>query len=101
MAASLEVLQLIAMIAAPGGVADHGTQLYHLATGHLEQDFKTCHENCNYSSVYLAMGDESLEVAGKHHLAERERRHREMAGQSWRIRLSRWVDDWLDRLDHS
>jgi ThiF family protein len=101
LAAALEVLQLIAMIAAPGGVADHGAQLYHLATGHLEQDFGGCHEHCNYASVYVAMGDASLQVTGKHDLAERERRHRQRIGRSWRVQLGRWADDLLAKLTRS
>jgi hypothetical protein len=99
MAATLEVLQLVGMVAAPGGATDHGAQLYHLATGHLEQDFEGCHANCNYSSRYLAQGDSALKVTGAHLLADRERVSRAEAARRWSIRFRRMIDDRLTGLE--
>ena len=44
--AGLELSQLISFVVAPGGIADVGAQLYHLATGTLERDVLGCDTDC-------------------------------------------------------
>jgi molybdopterin-synthase adenylyltransferase len=93
--ASLEVLQLLAMVVAPHGISNHGVQTYHFVTSDLDRDILTCKPTCRYCSVHLARGDnvESGLVEG-HAAAEaarafrRERRSDDAVPRAtWRTRL--------------
>jgi len=56
--ASLEVLQMLAMVVAPHGISTPGVQTYHYVSGDLDRDdARVCEPNCRYSTVHLARGD--------------------------------------------
>ena len=76
--ASLEIAQFISMVVAPAGIAEYGAQMYHLATGALDHDERTCDARCLYSEVLEATGDTSgIVVTAKHPAAEAARRSRQ------------------------
>ncbi len=55
--ASLETLQLLAMVVAPHGISNPGVQTYHFVSGSLDQNVLTCAATCRYTSVHRARGD--------------------------------------------
>lgn len=56
--ASLEVLQMLAMVVAPHGISTPGVQTYHFVSGDLDRDdARICEPNCRYSTVHRARGD--------------------------------------------
>jgi hypothetical protein len=57
-AASLEVLQMLTLILAPGKISDVGQQFYHFTSGELDKNYKQCIENCFFPSV-MGRGDRS------------------------------------------
>jgi hypothetical protein len=80
--ASLETLQLLAMVVAPHGISNPGVQTYHFVSGTLDQDVLTCAATCRYSTVHLARGDRvepgivdvhilAAEARSGHHTIER------------------------------
>ena len=87
--ASLEVLQLASMVAAPQGIADLGGQIYHAVTGVLDNDTLDCEPNCPYQHELLARGNSAPVLTGHHHAAEHERSARAARAQTWRVRLHR------------
>lgn len=96
--ASLEVMQMLAMVVAPLGVFDPGIQTYHFVTGSLDQEPSSCQSGCRYSQVHLGRGDEVIAGAvAVHDVAERLRgARRDLArdkpkrgGYSWRRLLPR------------
>jgi molybdopterin-synthase adenylyltransferase len=91
--ASLEVLQLLGMIVAPSGIANHGAQMYHFKTATLDRESQTsCDVGCFFPSV-TAKGDRAgVVVTGRHEVAERARAERQTYRRSWRYRLANWLD---------
>lgn len=84
--ASLEVLQLLAMVVAPHGISNPGVQTYHFVDGSLDRDWPSCQPTCRYSTVHLARGDNveagTVEI---HSVAEMARASREPpTASSWR-----------------
>jgi hypothetical protein len=77
--AGLELSQLVSLIAAPGGVADVGAQLYHLSTGSLERDDADCLSDCFFAGRLLARGDRAIDPTGRHRVAEEARERRSAA----------------------
>lgn len=60
--ASMQVLQMLALILAPLGLGNQGTQLYHFVGGEMEPpEFRNCHPECQFPG-FEARGD-SLAVA--------------------------------------
>ncbi len=99
-AASLELAQFVALMAAPSGVADLGALHFHLASADLRRDERGCEPDCPYSLPSLeAVGDASgLVVTAPHDAADRERLNRRVARRTWQVRLGRIADDLADRL---
>ncbi len=97
-AASLEILQFLSMVVAPGGLADTGAQNYHFVTGGLDVDERGCQPGCFYSGHLLSAGDGSgIPVVGRHLAAEREQAARARRAGKPRIRVARLMDDLLVR----
>ena len=89
-AASLELAQLIAMVAAPSGVSDLGALHFHLASTELGRDVRSCEPTCPYSTSLLSTASSSgLVVTGRHTAAEMERSARARARSHWRVRAGR------------
>jgi len=98
-AAAAEVLQLLAAVVAPAGIADTGAHLYHFTTGTLDRITEGCRRHCPYRTWLPARGDaHGLEVTGLHAMAQAARASRERAHRRWRNRLSRALDDLLWQL---
>jgi hypothetical protein len=87
--ASLEVLQLVSMVAAPQGIADLGGQSYHAVTGALDNDTRDCEPSCPYQHELVATGDTTRALLGAHAMAETERSARLARASSFRVRLGR------------
>ena len=87
--ASLEMLQLVSMVAAPQGIADLGGQIYHAVTGVLDNDTLDCEPHCPYQHELLAGGDSESAAVGAHHAAEQERATRAVRARTWPVRLRR------------
>ena len=97
-AASLEILQLLSMVVAPGGLADTGAQNYHFVTGGIDIDERQCQPGCLYSGNLLSTGNRSgITVIGRHHAAEQERAERARRISEPKIRAARFLDDLLAR----
>jgi hypothetical protein len=77
-AASLQLNQFIAMVAAPAGVADLGALHFHLTSSDMSRDEEPCNVGCPYSSKDISgMGDEtSLVLTGQQPAADQERAYR-------------------------
>lgn len=91
--AALEVLQFLAMVVAPAGLADPGAQLYHFVPGRLDVDGRPCQPGCYFSSL-AARGDHAgVSFTGRHLAAERARQDargtKERRG--WVARAWAWV----------
>jgi molybdopterin-synthase adenylyltransferase len=68
-AASLEVLQFLSMVIAPGGIGNPGAQIQHFITGTIDRDERSCNETCLYPTL-IARGDcAGVIVTGKHPVA--------------------------------
>jgi molybdopterin/thiamine biosynthesis adenylyltransferase len=79
-AASLELMQLLQMIVAPGGVADVGSQHYNLKTGLIDLETRGCEPGCLYSERLLGVGEDAgVSPLGAHPAAQREREARQTA----------------------
>jgi molybdopterin-synthase adenylyltransferase len=87
--ASLEVLQLVSMVAAPQSIADLGGQSYHAVTGVLDNDTRDCEPTCPYQHDLVATGDRTTALLGPHAMAESERTERLARASSFRVRLGR------------
>ena len=74
---SLEMLQLLAMVIAPAGVANLGGRLFHFVEGSFEPPtFDLCKPTCLYSQ-FLARGERmGLVLTGRHVAAEAKRAER-------------------------
>ena len=51
--ASLEILELLRMSVAPGGIADTGASIYHWTLGTQDHDPASCDDRCPYSGTLL------------------------------------------------
>lgn len=79
-AASLELMQLLQMIVAPGGAADVGSQHYNLKTGLIDLETRGCEPGCPYSEPLLAIGEDApFSPLGRHPAAETDRETRHAA----------------------
>jgi hypothetical protein len=73
-AASLELMQLLQMVVAPGGVADIGSQHYNFKTGLIDLDTEGCKPGCPYSDQLVGQGEDAFfSPLGEHPVAEEER----------------------------
>jgi hypothetical protein len=76
-AASLELMQLLQMVVAPGGVADIGGQHYNFKTGSIDRETRGCNPGCPYSERLVAEGEDAFfSPLGEHPAAEAEREAR-------------------------
>jgi hypothetical protein len=96
--ASLEVLQMISMVAAPQGIADLGGQAYHAVTGVLDNDTRDCESTCPYQYELIAKGERTTALVGQHPLAETERAERAARANSFRVRLGRMRERLAERI---
>jgi hypothetical protein len=85
--ASLEVLQMLAMVVAPHGISNPGVQAYHFVSGDLDRDLAFCEAGCRYSTVHLARGDHvEPGIVDVHAVAEAARAVRQTAA----VAPNRW-----------
>jgi hypothetical protein len=98
--ASLEIAQLISMVAAPGGIADYGAQMYHLATGAVDHDDRRCDARCLYATLLQASGDTSGIVVTARHVAAEVARSERQAAVASDLPSSRGEKSWGWRLRH-
>ncbi|MBK5233093.1 MAG: ThiF family adenylyltransferase [Thermoleophilia bacterium] len=89
--ASLEVLQMISMLAAPGHIADLGSQIYHVSTGKMDHDYGDCLPGCRYSSDLLGVGDKAPVDVRHHAAASDERSSRRTRQRRPLTALRRWL----------
>jgi hypothetical protein len=87
--ASMEVLQMLALVVAPSGNGNIGAKEYHFVSGSMESNYGTCHSTCLYPT-WTAMGDRApLKWTGQHPAAEArrgERRARQAASRDLIVR---------------
>jgi hypothetical protein len=85
--ASLEMLQLLAMVAAPHGISNPGVQTYHFVSGSLDQDLLTCAPTCRYNTIHRAHGDRvepgTVDLHNAAQQAREERRALEGPARRW------------------
>lgn len=85
--AAMEIGQLVSMVAAPGGIADIGSQHYHSVPGTLSITRESCRADCLFSGTLLAAGDDAgFPVSDRHEQAEQARAERERAAESRSVR---------------
>lgn len=89
--ASMEVLQLLSLVLAPGGISNVGQQTYHFVTGRLDADpLPRCKEHC-YVKTQLGKGDKADVILYGDHLVARQAREVRAAAATGRIpRLKGW-----------
>lgn len=90
--ASLEVLQLVALVTGIGGMTDFGVQRYRYLPGTLETDVeRSCRPRCEYVEL-TAQGDRYFQLFGRD-LAAEAARHRQQgrADSNSTGRISRWL----------
>jgi hypothetical protein len=89
--ASLEVMQLFAMVVAPHGISNPGVQTYHFVTGTLDQEWPQCYPDCIYTTRHLARGDTVVPgTVDSHEIAETTRRRRAERLQPAQKKRSWW-----------
>lgn len=99
--ASLEVLQMLTLFIAPGGIADHGQQIHHFVTGNMDAKHgETCHERCLFQEI-IGKGDSTgIIVYAPHDVAMHVRQTRAATQlliqplptkkSFWKISISKW-----------
>lgn len=89
--ASLEFLQMLMMVVAPGGVANAGEQAYHFVPGFMENPkFRSCEPNCLYPG-FIAKGERTgITVTAPHFVAADARARRAATTQ----KRGRWSRLW-------
>lgn len=98
-AAAAQLNQFVTMATAPGGIADTGAHLYHLATGTIDRREDGCKAGCLYDGPLRALGDDApIPVTGPHLTAEQARAARVLTAGRWPLRARRAVDDLLHHL---
>jgi hypothetical protein len=96
-ASSLEVMQLLQMVTAPGGVADIGSQHYNFKTGRIDPETRGCNDNCPYSTQLVAVGEDAFfSPLGEHAAAHEERADRASRQLQRDVRLGRLTDRLYD-----
>lgn len=95
-AASAEMLQFVSMVAAPGGIADVGAQLFHMTTGTVDREERGCEGGCPYGTELIAKGEVAgFTLTGDHPLAQRARAAPSIPGlgvRFWsRLKKLRWA----------
>jgi molybdopterin/thiamine biosynthesis adenylyltransferase len=102
-AGSLEVLQLLTMVVAPGGVSDIGSQHYNIKTGEILRDIKDCKATCLYSNALLGVGDQApLSPLGVDSAARTEQEGRRRRRRSREAKIGRAAErlrSFVDRLE--
>ncbi len=99
-AASLEMMQLLQMVVAPGGVADIGGQHYNLKTGLIDLQTRGCNDYCPYSERLIAQGEDAFfSPLGEHAAADAERRARRY--NQLQLQRDAEADGTHDATDHS
>ncbi len=97
--ASLELLQMLAMVIAPVGIGNLGAQFYHFVPGILDEPrMDPCDPSCAYPPI-IARGDRAgFVVTGRHARAEAVRQGRAAARRvlPWRYRTLSHLIDALD-----
>jgi molybdopterin-synthase adenylyltransferase len=97
--ASMEILQALALVVAPAGVANIGAKLYHFVNGREEEpDLRPCKETCAYPPL-VATGERAGVIWVARHKAAGLARQRRAALQRmpW-TRIRRWLgalSEWL------
>jgi hypothetical protein len=90
---SLEVLQLLTMVVAPGGVSDVGSQHYNIKTGEIVRETRSCKPTCPYSTTLLGAGEQAtFSPVGAHPAAVVEREARRRRQQTRAARIGRGID---------
>lgn len=74
--ASMEVLQMLSLFLAPGGVSDVGQQMHHQVTGRMDIENKICNDNCFFPTVIGKADMAGVQVWDKHPVAEAARQGR-------------------------
>lgn len=98
-AAAAQLTQFIAMVTAPGGIADTGAHLHHLSTGTVDRRLEACAPACWYQGPLRALGDDApVTVTGGHPAAEQARTARARIASGWSLRARRMFDLPLRRL---
>jgi len=88
--ASLELMQLVLMTVAPGGVVDVGGQHYNLKTGAIDLDTDGCEAGCLYSERLVASGEDAFfSPLGEHAAAAAETANRRANQRRLAVRLRR------------
>ncbi len=84
MAASLELMQMLAMVVVPCGIGNHGAQIYHFKTGDLDREHDSvCDATCLFPSL-AARGDAAnVTITSPHAVAAQARASR----QGWRPKI--------------
>jgi ThiF family protein len=96
--AGLEFNQFLAMVVAPGGVADYGAQNYHLVSGTIDRDERDCRDGCLFSGRLLARGDQvGFEATGPHKAAAAARAARAARQGKPALRVLRALEAFLER----
>jgi molybdopterin-synthase adenylyltransferase len=92
--AGMELAHFLSLTLAPYGIADIGTQMYHLVTGSMDDGLRgICHPNCAFQAN-IAIGDQApFEVTGVHTFAEKQRAKRKARKRSWKGKVVRWLRD--------
>lgn len=82
--ASMEVVQLLTAVVAPGNVPDIGAHLYHFAGGRLDREVRDCDDDCPFAYELPGLGDHGgVDPTGAHSVADQIRADR------WRRRTRR------------
>jgi molybdopterin/thiamine biosynthesis adenylyltransferase len=93
--ASLEVLQLVALVSGIGGITDFGVQRYRYLPGTLETDVeRTCRPSCEYVEL-TAQGDRYFQLFGRDLSAEAARVRQQSRADSNSTGV---IFGWLNRL---
>lgn len=101
--ASLEVMQLFAMVVAPHSISNPGVQTHHFVTGTLDQEWPQCYPDCIYNTRHLARGDAVVPgTVDTHDIAETARQRRAEQAPPTRTKRSwrSWFMGALTRARH-
>jgi len=89
--ASLEVLQLVALVTGIGGMSDFGVQRYRYLPGTIETDVeRTCRPSCGYADL-TAQGDSQFQLFGRDLSAELARERQKDRTDPNSGRIVRWL----------
>jgi hypothetical protein len=95
--ASMEVVQMLTAIVAPGNVPDVGAHIYHFGGGRLDRDIRDCDDECPFARELVGMGDHcDVDPTGHHAVAVAVRADRRRRRTRW-VRAVDRIDTWLAR----